>query len=84
MNKAITAEWARNTAEKILGEKAEEQITKCEHAIKSAVSSNESYCTIGLPLEDRAIRELEERGFKLSKNQSDHQMDNSYYEISWK
>jgi len=83
MDKSITAAWARNTAEEIFGQKVEEQIKKCENAIKSAVSNNEFSCTIGFLLEERTKKELEERGFRLKKHSSNHPMENDYYEIIW-
>ena len=84
MDKSITAEWARKKAEEIIGEKASEQISKCESAIKIAVSNNKFSCNIGILLEDRVVYELEQRGFKMIKHSSNRPMENDYYEIKWR
>lgn len=83
MDKSITADWARQTSEEIFGKKVEEQINKCENAIKNAVASNKFSCTVGLLLEERAKKELERRGFRLIKHNSNHPMESDYYEIHW-
>ena len=46
MDKTITAKWARDEANAILGKKVIAQIETCEDSIKLAVKKNQMYCTI--------------------------------------
>lgn len=82
MDKSITATWARKTAEEIYGKKVEDQISKCENAIKSAVNSNKFSCQVYMSLESATQKELGSRGFKIEMVNG-RPMDDSFYEISW-
>lgn len=82
MDKSITATWARKTAEEIYGKKVENQIIKCENAIKNAVASNKFSCSVYMSLESAAQKELRSRGFKI-QIMNGRPMDDTFYEISW-
>ena len=77
----INAEWARNQANKVLGERVYTELNKCEQAIKNAANENEMSCGIGIYAHKKTIEELTKRGFKVE--QYDDQRDGSYLSISW-
>jgi hypothetical protein len=81
MKEEITAEWARKTAQAILGEKVSKQIETCLNAIESAVKKNEMSCTVGIYADKLTIQELNKRGFTVKSH--DDQRDGSYIDISW-
>ena len=81
-NKEITAEWARKTAENILGEKIEKEINMCLDSIKNAVKLNNFSTTVTAYINDLTKQELEKRGFKVVKYTGD-QRDGSYSSITW-
>lgn len=79
--KHVTAEWARKTAEAVLGEKVQEEVNKCLTAIESAVKANKLSTSIIMYAESLTQMELTRRGFKVK--QQDDQRDGSYLLISW-
>lgn len=82
MDKEITAKWARETADSVLGKKVEAELEECEQRIKLAVKENKMSTTIytfyGQP---KTVKELESRGFKVK--QYDSQRDGASLTISW-
>lgn len=81
MRENITADWARKTAESILGEKINKQIDICLTAIEEAVKRNEMGCSIGIYADAIVVKELNKRGFSVK--QYNDQRDGSYLTISW-
>jgi len=81
-NKEITADWARKTAQSILGEKIEKEINMCLDSIKNAVKLNNFSTTVTAYINDLTKQELEKRGFKVTKYTGD-QRDGSYTSITW-
>lgn len=77
----ITAEWARKTAEAVLGEKVKTEVTKCINAIETAVKSNKMSVSLGMYVDTLTLAELTKRGFKVK--QRDDQRDGAYLEITW-
>jgi uridine phosphorylase len=82
MDKKITAQWARETADSVLSKKVEAELEECEKKIEFAVSENKMTTTIysfyGQP---KTVQELESRGFKVK--QHDDQREGSSLTISW-
>ena len=81
MKEEITADWARKTAESVLGEKINGQIKTCLDAIERAVKANQMACSVGIYADALVVKELNKRGFKVE--QSNDQRDGSYLTISW-
>lgn len=81
-NNEITAEWARKTAQSILGEKLEKELNMCLHNIKCAVKENKLNTSISIYIDDLTKLELEKRGFRVEKYTGD-QRDGSYTSITW-
>jgi len=81
MREEITAEWAKKTAETILGEKVNKQIEVCLNAIERAVKANQMACSVGIYADALVIKELNKRGFTVK--QSSDQREGSYLNISW-
>lgn len=81
MKEEITAEWARKTAESILGEKVQKQIEVCLDAIQRAVKANQMACSVGIYADALVVKDLNKRGFKVE--QSSDQREGSYLTISW-
>lgn len=81
MKEEITAEWARKTAENILGEKIQKQIEVCLDAIQRAVKTNQMACSVGIYADALVVKDLNKRGFKVE--QSNDQREGSYLTISW-
>jgi hypothetical protein len=81
MKEEITAEWARNESENILGERVLKEILDCNNAIVSATQKNITECYVNLFAHKRTIYDLEKRGFKVV--QSDSQRDGSTLKINW-
>lgn len=81
MDNKITAQWARETAQKQLGEQVNEQVNKCLKAIEDAVKRNEMSTDVGVYAKPLTITELQHRGFTVK--QHDDQRDGSYLSISW-
>ena len=81
MREEITAEWAKKTAETILGEKVNKQIEVCLNAIERAVKANQMACSVGIYADALVIKELNKRGFTVK--QSSDQKEGSYLNISW-
>ena len=82
----ITAEWARNTANTLLGEKIKKQIDTCLEAIEKAVARNEFSISVTITLDELVKQELTKRGFKVTYNEGDFrdQREGSYHTITWK
>jgi len=80
-NNEITADWARKTAQSILGEKVRKELERCFSAIKIAVSNNQLSTTVSTYVDDLTKKELENRGFIVNKYSD--QRDGSYTTISW-
>lgn len=81
MREEITAEWAKKTAESILGEKVNKQIEICLNAIEDAVKKNKYYTSVSISADALVIKELIKRGFSVKQNND--QRDGSYLNISW-
>lgn len=81
MDKTITAEWARNEANRVIGERVAKELNTCENAIKQAVSKNEMGCYVGIYAHQKTIQELTSRGFDVK--QHDDQRDGSSVYIKW-
>ena len=81
-NEKINAEWARQTATSILGEKVKKQLDTCFERIKQAVERNDMYCHVSVYPDALTTRELQRRGFKTEYIDGD-QRDGSYLQISW-
>ena len=79
--KDITGEWARKTAEAVLGEKVQVEITKCINAIEVAEKENKMSIGLGMYVDKLTLTELTKRGFKVK--QQDDQRDGAYLMISW-
>lgn len=82
MREEITSEWARKTAESILGEKINKQIQQCLDNIELAVKRNEFSCSVNVYADALTIKELNKRGFTCKHCDGD-QRDPSYLLISW-
>jgi hypothetical protein len=84
MDKCITAKWAKETAEKVLGEKVKVELHKCEEAIRKAVKENKMSTTVYFRVHDLTKHVLvESRGFRVQSKYSTSQMDNDSTTISW-
>jgi hypothetical protein len=81
MKEEITADWARKTAESVLGEKINGQIKTCLDAIERAVKANQMACSVGIYADALVVKDLNKRGFKVE--QSNDQREGSYLTISW-
>ncbi len=81
MREEITADWARKTSEKVLGEKVKGQIEICLNAIERAVKANQMACSVSIYADALTIKDLNKRGFTVK--QYDDQRDGSYLTISW-
>ena len=80
-NDEITAKWAKETSQSILGVKIEKQINDCLQSIKNAVSRNEMSVNIDMYAEQLTKRELEKRGFNVTQHSD--QRDGSFLNINW-
>ena len=81
MKENVTAEWARKTAEEILGEKQQKALLKCLEAIESAVSNNKMSCSVYYYVDEFVIKDLKKRGFSVEKFSDPR--DGSSISISW-
>jgi len=82
-NNEISAEWARKTAQSILGDKVKEQISRCLEAIVKAVKKNELSVSVSMYVEPLTRKDLESRGFKVETYKAIDQRDTDYITISW-
>lgn len=80
-NNEITAEWARKTAQSILGEKLEKELNNCLDNIKRAVKENRFSVSVSIYIDELTKKELEKRGFSVTKYSD--QRDGSYTTITW-
>lgn len=84
MDKCITAKWAKAESEKVLGEKVQKELGKCEVAIRQAVRENKFETTLYFYPHDLTVHVLtENRGFKVNCKHGG-QMGNDSIKISWK
>ena len=81
INENITAEWARKTANEILGEKVKEEIKRCLSSIEMAVKNNKMQVDVYQYVEELTKKDLINRGFKI--NFTDNQIDGPCLTISW-
>ena len=77
----INAEWARNQANKVLGDRVQAELSNCESTIKNAANRNEMSCYVGIYAHSKTIQELRSRGFEVK--QYDDQREGSSLYISW-
>jgi len=77
----ITAKWAKDTTQNVLGVKIEKQINDCLRGIKNAVSRNEMSVNIDMYADQLTKKELEKRGFKI--RQHSDQREGSFLNINW-
>lgn len=83
MDGKITAEWARNHANNILGVKVKMQLEQCERGINAAVKINKMSCDISMYAESLTIKELTSRGFTCKQQDGYDQRDPAYLNIKW-
>tara|TARA_R110000772_G_scaffold17946_3_gene49990 strand:+ start:140140 stop:140385 length:246 start_codon:yes stop_codon:yes gene_type:complete len=81
MDKTITAQWAKEASDKVLGQKVSLEIDKIENAIKAEVGRNGTYISLSFYGEKLTAEEFRNRGFTVT--QSDDQRDGSYITIRW-
>ena len=79
----ITAEWARKTANEVLGEKVKLHIKSCLDAIEKAVKSNQNSTKVYLNLEPLAKSDLEKRGFNVEQHYARGMRDDNSVTITW-
>lgn len=77
----ITAQWARTTSEKLMGEKAEKQLMECLDSIEEAVSFNRTSVIVYVNLEEVVEKELQTRDFKVRRESNFR--DGNYVVINW-
>ena len=84
MKENINSDWARKTAQTIVGEKIEKQIKLCLEAIEMSVNRNQFDCDVsfGCEPDPLTIKELNKRGFK-TKYIYGESKDSGYLKISW-
>ncbi len=83
MSDNITAQWAREQANEILGKKVSEELDKCETAIVLAVGRNEMTCSVSIYAHEKTLSELRNRGFKVKQHDGYDQRDPAYIQINW-
>ena len=83
MSDNITAQWAREQANEILGKKVSEELDKCETAIRNAVKRNEMTCSVSIYAHEKTLSELTKRGFKVKQHEGYDQRDPAYIQINW-
>lgn len=83
MRENINAQWAKETATKVLNEKITGQINKCLDEIEMAVKRNEFDCVHFGGLHELTIKDITKRGFSIEKNPMGNQMDGTTYTITW-
>ena len=81
MDKNITAKWARETSQEILGKKVAAQLEGCEEAIKKAVSENKMSTQVTIYAEKMVLQELRSRGFSVT--QTSEQREGDWIVIHW-
>lgn len=81
----ITAEWARKTADTVLGTEANKQLETCFKRIGEEAKKNKRNVSVGLIINNVAKKELENRGFSVTVIPGDHrdQRESEYITISW-
>ena len=83
--KHVTAEWARKTADTVLGNEAKKQLETCLQRIDEEAKKNKRSVSVSCNINDVAKKELESRGFKLKYYDGDFrdQRDSGYWTIEW-
>lgn len=83
--KYITAEWARKTANSMLGKKVEGEIEGVLLVIEEAVKNNKMNVDCLTNLHDLTVQELRNRGFKVRWLEGDVRdpREHGYYDITW-
>lgn len=81
MKENVTAEWAKKTAEQILGEKQQKSLLKCLSAIETAVNNNQMSASVYDYVDEVVIKDLKNRGFNVVKFSDPR--DGGSISISW-
>ena len=83
--KHVTAEWARKTADTVLGNEAKKQLETCLQRIDEEAKKNKRNVSVSCSINDVAKKELESRGFKVDYFQGDFRdpRETGYFQISW-
>ncbi len=80
----ITATEARKSAESNMGLEVLAALDKADADIQKAVNSNSFSCQIRHKLPKAAVKNLEERGFKVVNNSFDYRNEHEdLFEVSW-
>ena len=84
-NDQITADWARKTAQSVLGAVVKKQLESALERIKDEVKKNNMHANCYFSMEELTRSELVKRGFKVEYVSGDprDQRDGSYYVIKW-
>ena len=84
-NEQVTAKWARETAQGLLGDKVKAELDKCLKAITDAVTRNELSTSVGFTIHSLTEKELERRGFTVKEmgSFSSDPREGPYIMISW-
>lgn len=84
-NEQVTAKWARETAQALLGDKVKAELDTCLKAVTNAVSKNELSTSVGFTIHSLTEKELEKRGFTVNKigMNSPDPREGPYITISW-
>jgi len=77
----INAEWARKILQKKKQIEIDTHINECLNSIKLAVNHEMSFTIVDRWICDEAVEELENRGFKISRN--DNQKEGPTTTINW-
>ena len=83
--KHVTAEWARKTADTVLGNEAKKQLEPCLQRIDEEAKKNKRSVSVSCNINDVAKKELESRGFKLKWYDGDFRdpRESGYWTIEW-
>lgn len=79
----ITAEWARNKTNEVLGKKSMEQVNKCLDEIEIGANDGETSLDISFTPEEMTLKELKSRGFKVEVFPAHSQREPTYITIKW-
>ena len=83
--KHVTAEWAKKTADTVLGNEAKKQLETCLKSIDEEAKKNKRNVSVSCNINDVAKKELESRGFKLTYHNGDFRdpRETGYWSIEW-
>lgn len=82
--KHVTAEWARTTADTVLGNEAKKQLETCLQRIDEEAKKNKRSVSVSCNINDVAKKELETRGFKLKYYDGDFRdREPGHWTIEW-